>query len=64
MGEPVLGYTARRRSFALLGTCCFILDMVRQLLIRQWVTCPRVGPTAARILFQRLPTVLRAEVGL
>ena len=63
----LLGHTARRRSIPLLESCRFILDMVRQLVIRYtcegWPHCSPHPPTP-NPLPAPLPTVLRADVGL
>jgi hypothetical protein len=63
----LLGHTVRRRSIPLLESCRFILDMVRQLVIRYtcegWPHCSPHPPTP-NPLPAPLPTVLRADVGL
>jgi hypothetical protein len=63
----LLGHTARRRSIPLLESCRFIIDMVRQLVIRYtcegWPHCSPHHPTP-NPLPAPLPTVLRADVGL
>jgi hypothetical protein len=69
MSAPALVYTARRGSFALLLglKLSFILNIAHVAfdssmsnVLEGWPHCGRILP----ILFQRLPAVLRADVGL